>query len=383
LIDNRTFLRRLLTRSAALALTTALLLSACGGSSGDDEPDVTAGSEGQPTEAVDNTTSTVAGSGEPAPLETDLASIPLLEPAQVIEIGATDEPKSIALSPDGSLVAVLGGGPFRDIDAFLRIYDTTSGELTDDISLDEDSTSVGRLYWTADNRLIGLDTVSFETRVVTWDGSTFEALGSFVMDKFVCLDAIVGFDREAGAIFAFQNIDSTTALCRRDLNSDMVVEVEPLADNQELESLELLGDGSALVGEAWDRDAQQYLLVRFDPNTLELLDSKVIDPNRLEAAGVGVELIEAAEDFDTRDRELSLQPSGVVVPSGLDRPRFSPDGSMLWAVSDETELLIDVATGEPFGRFEQGRGHLYYAWSADGSVLVNPTLGTILQVFRP
>ncbi len=91
----------------------------------------------------------------------------------------------------------------------------------------------------------------------------------------------------------------------------------------------------------------------------------------------------APDTGQSGNRALSLQPSGVSVPSGLDRPRFSPDGSLLWAVSDETELLIDVSTGEPIGRFELGRGHRFWAWSADGSVLVNPTSGTTLQVFRP
>jgi WD40 repeat protein len=373
---------------AGLALAIALALAACGGSSDENEAVPTAGDgavieETVPTEAGGDADVEPSGVVEEIPVEDDLASVPLLEPALEIEVGATDEPKSIALSPDGSLVAVLGGGPFRDVDIFLRVYDTTTGELTNDISFDDDTASVGRIFWTADNRLIGLDTVSFETRVVTWDGATFEVVDSFVMDDFVCLDAIAGFDRVAGAIFAFQSIDDSSTLCRRDLSSDTVVEARPLANNQELEFLQVVADGSALVGEVWDRDAQQYLLVRFDPTTLELRDSEVLDPDRFKAAGVGVELIEAAENLDTRERALSLRPSGVAVPSELDRPRFSPDGSLLWAVSDETEVLIDVSTGAPIGQFELGRGHLYYAWSADGSVLVNPTLGTTLQVFRP
>jgi hypothetical protein len=370
------------SRSVALALVLALALSACSGSSGESETAPT-GSGGESADVSEQTTSTAAGSVEQAPVELDLASIPQLEPALEIEIGATDEPKSIALSPDGSLVAVLGGGPFRDIDAFLKVYDTTNGELTNDIAFDEETSSVGRIYWTADNRLIGLDTVSFETRVVTWDGATFELVDSFVMDEFVCLDAISGFDRVAGAIFAYSDIESNIALCRRELASDTVLEARPLKDGQDVESLTLLADGSALVAEVWDPDAQQYLLVRFDPTTLEVTDSEVLDPNRLEAAGVGVELIEAADNGETGERALSLQPAGVAVPSELNRPRFSPEASLLWAVKDETELLIDVSTGEPIGRFELGRGHLYYAWSADGAVLVNPTLGTTLQVFRP
>jgi WD40 repeat protein len=356
-------------------------VSACGGSSGEGET-ATTGSGGESVDVSEQTTSTAAGSVQQAPVENDLASVPLLEPALEIEIGTTDEPKSIALSPDGSLVAVLGGGPFRDIDAFLKVYDTTTGDLTNDVSLDEESGSVGRLYWTADNHLIGLDTVSFETRVVTWDGTTFELIDSFVMEEFVCLDAIFGFDPVAGAIFAYSDMERPATLCRRELTSDTVFEI-PLKEGQELESRTLLADGSALVAEVWDEDAQQYLLVRFDPTTLEVTDSEVLDPDRLEAAGVGVELIMASDNGETGQRALSLQPGGVAVPSGLNRPRFSPDGSLLWAVRDETELLIDVSTGEPLGRFELGRGHLYWAWSADGSILVNPTLGTTLQVFRP
>lgn len=51
-------------------------------------------------------------------------------------------------------------------------------------------------------------------------------------------------------------------------------------------------------------------------------------------------------------------------------------------VADDAELIVDVSTGEPIGQFEIGRGHLYFAWSADGSVLVNPPSGTTLQVIR-
>ena len=369
------------SRSAAIVLVLALAASACGGSSDGAETDTT-GSGGESVDVSEQTTSTAVGGVEQAPVESDLASVPLLEPALEIEIGTTDEPKSIALSPDGSLVAVLGGGPFRDIDAFLKVYDTTTGELANDVPLDEESGSVGRLYWTADNHLIGLDTVSFETRVVTWDGTTFDLIDSFTMDEFVCLDAIFGFDRVSGAIFAFSDIERPLTLCRRELTSDTVFET-PLKEGQDLGYRTLLADGSALVAEVWDEGAQQYLLVRFDPATLEVTDSEVLDPNRLEAAGVGVELIMAPDTGQSGNRALSLQPSGVSVPSGLDRPRFSPDGSLLWAVKDETELLIDVSTGEPIGRFELGVGHRFWAWSADGSVLVNPTSGTTLQVFRP
>ena len=379
--DNR-ILNRHGTKMAGVGLFIALTLAGCGGSSGEDE-----GRSPATDEAVGETVAPDPGNNPGdasttsegvSPAEA-IAAVSLLDPALEIEIGPTDEPKSIAVSPDGTLVAVLGGGPFREVDTFLKVYDTATGELTNDISIDEATSSVGRIYWTADNRLIGLDTISFDAQVVTWDGATFEFVDSFVMDEFVCLDSLFGFDQKAGAIYA----RSGNGLCRRELGSDTVFGTEPLDDGQDLESVMLLADGSALVAEVWDSNAQQYLLVRFDPATLELTDSEVLDPNRLEAAGVGVELIEASDSGETGDRVLSLQPSGVTVLPGLDRPRFSPDGSLLWAVKDEAELLIDVATGELIGRFELGRGHLYYGWSADGSVLVNPTLGTTLQVFRP
>ena len=152
MLTNDRILRRGAAKTAALAMALVVALAACGGGSGDDEA-VPTSSEG----AVEETVATEAsdpGTVEEVPVEDDLASIPLLEPALEIEVGPTDEPKAIALSPDGGLVAVLGGGLFSDVDAFLKVYDTTTGDLAHDLTLDEESGSIGRLYWTSDNHLI-------------------------------------------------------------------------------------------------------------------------------------------------------------------------------------------------------------------------------------
>ena len=158
------------------------------------------------------------------------------------------------------------------------------------------------------------------------------------------------------------------------LGSDLVFEVQPIGDNQ-LNALILRPDLSELVGEYYDRDADQTVMVRFDPVTLELLDEAVLDAASLEGVGVDMEVI---RDIDGN---FVLQPLGVVLPPNLKRPLFSPDGSLLWAVSDDIELVIDVSTGQPIGQFELGRG--VTTWSGDGSVIASPTFNNTVQIFRP
>ena len=174
-----------------------------------------------PSTGTDGDGRSTGSDGSVVPVESapegDLASVPLLEPTVEIEFPDLVEPRRLALSPDGSLVAVVGGGPNSDLDPFLTIHDTTDGELVGEVDFTGDAGPfVDRIFWTADNRILGLDTVSFETRMVTWDGTTFEFVSAFVIDDFVCLDAIKGFDPVAGAIFAFNDFDGGSTLCRRD-----------------------------------------------------------------------------------------------------------------------------------------------------------------------
>ena len=373
-------IRLRLTKGSMLALGLVLALSACGSSATPTTQVLDTGNVSvDPSTGTDGDGQSTGSDGAVVPNESspegDLASIPLLEPT--VEIGFPDlvEPRRLALSPDGSLVAVVGGGPNTDLDPFLTIHDTTDGEQVGEVDFTGDAGPfVDRIFWTADNRIVGLDTLSFETRVVTWDGTTFEFMSAFVMDDFVCLDAIKGFDPVAGAIFAFNDFDGGSNLCRRDLGSDSVFEVQPIGDNQ-LNALILRPDLSELVGEYYDRDSDQTVMVRFDPITLALLDETVLDADSLEGVGVGVELVQAT------DGTYILQPSGVVLPPALKRPLFSPDGSRLWVVSDDIELVIDVSTGQPIGRFELGRG--LFTWSGDGSVIASPTFNSTVQIFRP
>ena len=368
------------TKTSTLALGLVLALTACGSSSTPTTQVVDTGNVSvDPSTGTDGDDQSTGSDGAVVPGESapegDLASIPLLEPT--VEIGFPDlvQPRRLALSPDGSLVAVVGGGPNTDFDPFLTIHDTTDGEQVGEVDLTgEAGPFVDRIFWTADNRIIGLDTLSFETRVVTWDGTTFELMSTFVIDDFVCLDAIKGFDPVAGAIFAFNDFDGGSNLCRRELGSDLVFEVQPIGDNQ-LNALILRPDLSELVGEYYDRDADQTVMVRFDPVTLELLDEAVLDAASLEGVGVDMEVI---RDIDGN---FVLQPLGVVLPPNLKRPLFSPDGSLLWAVSDDIELVIDVSTGQPIGQFELGRG--VTTWSGDGSVIASPTFNSTVQIFRP
>jgi hypothetical protein len=367
------------TSALVVGVALALALGACGSSSSDtttvavndgtvpiDEP---AGNEAPDQDAGSD------GSADTVPSQDGLDSVPVLEPTLEIEIVDLVEPRRVALSPDSSLVAVLGGGPNTDFDPFLTIYDTTSGEPAGEASFEGDAGPfVDRIFWTADNRLVGIDTVSFESRVVTWDGATFDFMGVFVMDEFVCLDAIKGIDPVAGAIFAFDDFDGGSTLCRRELGSDTVLEVQPIGDHQ-LDVLMLRPDRSELVGEYYDRDSDKTMMARFDPNTLALLGETVLDTNELEGVGINVEVI---RDIDG---DFILQPSGEALPSGLKRPLFSPDGSLLWASSDDVEVLIDVATGQAIGQFELGRGLV--TWSGDGSVLANPTFDNTVQIYRP
>ncbi|MDH3193154.1 MAG: hypothetical protein OEY55_13100 [Acidimicrobiia bacterium] len=364
-----------------LAIGLVLALSACGSSStattqvvdtGSVSVDPATGTDGDGQSSTPSDSEVPSGESSP---EGSLDSIPSLEPTVEIEFPDLVQPRRLALSPDGSHVAVVGGGPNTDFEPFLTIHDTTDGVQVGEVDFAGDAGPfVDRIFWTADNRIVGLDTVSFETRVVTWDGTTFEFIDAFVMDDFVCLDAIKGFDPVAGAIFAFQDFDGGSTLCRRDVDSDSVFEVQPIGDSR-LDTLVLRPDLSELVGDYYDRDSDRTMLVRFDPETLALVDETVLDAGSLEGVGIDVELVRATNG------DFILEPLGVVLPLNLKRPLFSPDGSLLWVASDDFELVIDVSTGQPIGRFELGRG--VTTWSGDGSVIASPTFNNSVQIFRP
>ena len=71
-------------------------------------------------------------------------------------MGPNGDMRDMAMAPDGSQVAIAGGGRFSEVDPFLRIFDTTTGELVADIPLD-DVPEPGQIFWTANDRLVGVD----------------------------------------------------------------------------------------------------------------------------------------------------------------------------------------------------------------------------------
>ena len=120
-------------------------------------------------------------------------------------------------------------------------------------------------------------------------------------------------------------------------------------------------------------------MVRFDPTTLEILGETPLGIDSLAAVGIDQHLVRG-------DNTFTLQPSGVQLWNGnLGRARFSPDGTTPWVLNgrDDVEMFFDIASAAPIGRFTVGWGGAHHAWSADGSVLAIPTIGTSIQIFRP
>ena len=363
-------------RMFAAAVAVALVLAACG-----------VGAVDAPVEVIEETTTNTGGRAdiihavEAAPDEPVIASVPIMEPTAEIAIGP--HMKDMALAPDGTLLAVAGGGLVVGVDAFLRIYDTTNGGLVFELSLDG-IPAPGQVFWTADNRLLSIDFVSFDNTVTTWDATTFEVVDAYVAESIRCLTGVKGFDPVAGTLFAHHDFGGDTTLCRRQLDADILLTEQPFGDNP-FNFMSLRPDGSALLVELYDRARDENILVELDPTTLEVVGETSLALDSVVGVGNDQHLVSEI-NINSSDMTYTLQPSGVELWTGnMGRASFSPDGALVWALNrtDNIEMLFDLASGEPVGQFEVGRGGVFHAWSADGSVLAIPTLDDAIKIFRP
>ena len=120
-------------------------------------------------------------------------------------------------------------------------------------------------------------------------------------------------------------------------------------------------------------------MVSFDPTTLEVVGETPLGIDNLLGVGNDQHLVRG-------DTGFTLQPSGVeLLYPNLDRAVFSPDNTIVWVINrrDEVEMLFDIASGDAVAQFPPEWGGAHHAWSADGSVLAIPSIGTTMQIFRP
>lgn len=365
-------------RFAATLMAVTMALLACGGDSAD-EPGAggTAAVEANEAPANTDAVADTASEVEAAPAQNAIESVPVLEPSVEFEMGPNGDMRDMAMAPDGSQVAIAGGGRFTEVEPFLRIYDTTTGELVADIPLD-DLPEPGQIYWTANDRLVGIDSISFDNTVMTWDVTTFALLDTYVTESIKCLALATEFDPVERTLYAYDDFDGDVTLCRRQLDADTLLTALPIGENK-LRGLTLRPDGSELVGEVYDRAADATMVVSFDPTTLEVLGETPLGIENLLGVGNDQHMVRG-------DTGFTLQPSGVeLLYPNLDRAVFSPDGTIVWVINrrDEVEMLFDIASGDPIAQFPPEWGGAYHAWSADGSVLAIPSIGTTMQIFRP
>ena len=377
-MNSENHVRRGASRFLVTLMAVMMALTACGGDSADEAGAAgTAAVEANEAVADADAGADTAAEVEAAPAQNEIESVPVLEPSVEFEMGPNGDMRDMAMAPDGSQVAIAGGGRFTEVEPFLRIYDTTTGELVADVPLD-DVPEPGQIYWTANDRLVGVDSVSFDVTVTTWDTTTFALVDSYVADSIKCLVEVQAFDPVARTLYAFDDFDGDVTICRRQLDADTLMTVQPIGENR-LRDLVLRPDGSELVGEVTDRGTDETLVVSFDPTTLEVVGETPLGIDNLLGVGNDQHMVRG-------DTGFTLQPSGVeLLYPNLDRAVFSPDNTIVWVINRraEVEMLFDIASGDAIAQFPPEWGGAYHAWSADGSVLAIPSIGTTMQIFRP
>lgn len=369
---------------AALAVCIGAL-TACGSGTGsdgvgssDDAPVVTeSGSEQAPDGgaedgAIDPSSdpSSDAGSGDDPADDDPVANAPVLVPSATFAIENPDQVSSVAMSPDGTQVAVVTQ-PALGEPVTITLYDSTSGDVVNNTQADVIGLSI--VQWMSDNRLVAYADRESEPVWRSWDGSTLAELPSVPLD-FSCYTGQA--DRNTGVVYASDGLTGVgDDLCRVDTADGTVVRTAEgvLVDPEEfwLDP----GSGGVVVTHYPDGDGPKQL-VTLDGASLTSQSAVVIEEGGVRAVGLTTWL----SPFDGPER---LEPGGFVVP-----PRLSPDASdagtvFLSANGTDDFVFVSALDGTVIGTMPAGLNPGFASdWSIDDSSFVRLTLDGQAEIYQ-
>ena len=364
----------------ALAVASLILAAACGGSSDPAEP----GAADDPTSPAEPADSGVADDSgtetppdpadDPVPADDPLADAPILEPATTFALENPDDISSVAMSPDGSTIAIARQAALGEI-ATITLYDAATGDAG--ASTEVDVVRLGGLKWMADNRIVAAATNDADPTWRSFDDTTLEALLTVPLD-FDCGEGQP--DRKAGAIYQSSDGLGGTGedICRVDTTDGSVIRsgagvlVEPqdfwvLAESGEVAVLHRPGSNGEIEVVYLDGAS----LTANSSTTIDLVDEFVVS---VVAVGASIWI---------NDNQVSRLEPGSIPATFVDSrsaASVSPAGSVfLRSSTSDVLVLVSAVDGSVIGTMPTG---FYADWSLDDSTFARLTFDGQIEVYR-
>ncbi len=279
------------------------------------------------------------------------------KPIAFIDPGGDLSERGLALSPDGTLVAmnvmIVRAGPYTEVEPWLRVHDTRTGKT---ITL---AAATGEFLFTHTTppALIRTDRQGLEV----WDLRTRKARVLEIRCEKIALHSASGqvLCRRDGALLLVDSMGRERRVLERRLPS---VAAGALA----------AGSPRAAVLHGDEHGARLRVLDL--ENSKSLLDTRVgratsvalsVDGSRIALGGR-----DGAELRDARDGRLlyAISKPDTSDPNEEVAVRFRPDGAALAAFTGEAAHLIEATTGRLIARLEGGQG---LAFSRDSNLVAH------------
>jgi hypothetical protein len=337
---------------SALALIPSLL-TACGS---DDSA-----SSGT-VEAAEVAVATTATQASPA-------EAPALVPVASFALEEADQVHGVALSPDGSRIAVSTqerlGAPLT-----LRLYDASTGEVLATAAVD--GIGLGKLHWMADGRLVSADR---EMRAAwrSWDGTTLRELPRVPQDA-TCADGQA--DKNTGAVYSSDGmVGMGDDLCRVDTTDGSIVR----------------SASGALVGAErfWVRPAAGEVVVLHSPRPEESLELVTLDGASLRPTGATVVQFGENVEAVARTAWISRDGSARLEPGAMPAPNLSPirpsgaGAYFVYSNGMDDFVFVSAVDGREIGTMPAGMNLSTFAdWSIDDASFVRLTLDRQAEIYR-
>lgn len=335
-------------------------------SGGDDSGTDDGGGVDEATGDAESTTNSPASSDDP------LADAQFLTPSITFTLVDAEWADSLAISPDGTMIAVASQEANGEI-ITIRLYDLATGEVTQSTTVDV--INLGILEWMADNRIVASFSNSSEPTWKSWDGATLEPLPDVPLD-FDCL----GFapDKNTGAMYSIDSSGEEDALCRVDTLTG-AVSTSPEGALVSLRSYWVRsGTGEIVAFHEPSEDSSE--LVTFDGATFERKETLEVTPGLEQVDIVGATAW--ITNFD--ERTARLEPGNIAVPRIRDLRHVSSAGTVFVSANgNDDKVLVSAIDGTVLGLVPAGMNDtLFGDWSIDDSVYVTLDSNLGVEVYK-